>query len=180
MNKQQKNVYKNKVKGYVGGGSLPWGIGLIVLGTGVAVSLIAEDGDFGAALCALIMMVLPGALLTRKAYRAMKESTLQEKIYGYLKAKKKMTILELAQKANIGEDVVTDQVVKMIANGMIDGFINEANEIVLNGEERVLNEEVEERELTVVKCNACGATNKVKVGTPTECEYCGTMLNAMK
>lgn len=180
MNNQQKNVYKNKVKGYVGGGSLPWGIGLIVLGTGAAVSLIADDGDFGAALCALIMMVLPGALLTRKAYKAIKESTLQEKIYGYIKAKKKMSIIELAQKANISEQVVGDQVVKMIANGMIDGFINDMNEIVLNEAAKVFNEEVEEQELTVVKCNACGATNRVKVGTPTECEYCGTMLNAMK
>jgi len=180
MNIQEKNIYKNKVKGCLGGGSLPWGIGLVILGTAVAISLITEDGDWGAAVLALVMMVLPGALLTRKAYKAMKESNLENKIFAYIKAKKRITIIELSQKINVSEEIVTDQVIKMIAKGMIDGHINDTNEIVLNETERTLAEETEEQEITVVKCNACGATNKVKVGSPTECEYCGTILNAMK
>ena len=73
---------------------------------------------------------------------------------------------------------------KIISYKMLDGYINEENEVVLIDNYsntpsyigNVTTNATPQRQVLTVKCRNCGATNKFITGKENRCEYCDSLL----
>lgn len=127
----------------------------------------------------LILAIVGAVIFTRKAIKLSKEYKYLKKYIEYIVAKRNISIEELAKSLGEPVEVVTKNVLKIINLKMIDGYINEFNEIVLNSYAQTNNMNNPREKVSTVKCKNCGATNKFIVGRENRCEYCDSILNKM-
>ena len=61
---------------------------------------------------------------------------------------------------------------------MIDAYINEENDIIINSQlQNNIDSWEEELERITVQCKNCGATNVFVEGRKNKCEYCDSILS---
>lgn len=94
-------------------------------------------------------------------------------------ARKKVSIDELAQQMGVTTEVVVANVSKAIKCKMLNGYINEKEEIIINSGNMQDSASVyreEKEEIVTVQCKNCGANNKFVVGKENRCEFCDSIL----
>ena len=91
----------------------------------------------------------------------------------------------LAQATSQSESTVADNLKLMIQRKMVaDIAINEHDKTIVNGSPEAMSADgvtshaQSEPELVTVRCEGCGAVNKLERGAVIECEHCGKPLNA--
>ena len=102
----------------------------------------------------------------------------------YIKLRRRVSIDEIAKKMGETTEKVTQNIAKIISYKMLDGYINEENEVVLIDNYsntpsyigNVTTNATPQRQVLTVKCRNCGATNKFITGKENRCEYCDSLL----
>lgn len=151
--------------------------GFLALFGMAGLSAATDAADIAMGIVAFLIFLLPGIALCYSGIKAILQKKSQNIIYGYIKAKNKVSIDEISQRTAIRKDKATNIIIKMIGKDLVDGYINNNNELVLNRYEKIRKEETKNIKMESVKCTGCGAINKVVVGTTKECEYCGMILS---
>lgn len=159
-----------------------WGLAIcsyVIIGSG----LIAGSEQTGAELRSTIVMLLIFVIIaiacTIPAVKNSKKYKYYKKYVDYIRAKKNVTIEDLAEEMKESPDTVTKNITKIIGYKMIDGYINDENEIILTQDNNtnLYNNIQEERQILTIKCKNCGATNKFVTGKENRCEYCDSILS---
>lgn len=160
------------------------GIILLILFVLFAFSSIGDADYMDLFIGLSVIFLLPGSLLFIFGLKRRKKLKIYEQYLDYINFKNKISITTLCNKLGTTSDVITKTLREMISQGIIDGYINESDYFILKDTSTVYssteNRYDSKDEIVVVKCQECGATNKVIVGKSTECEYCGTILTASK
>jgi len=163
--------------------NLFWGLAILFYLI-VCVGLIAITNETGEELKTSITMIIfflaGGIGFTIPALKITRKYKYYKNYVDYIVARRKVSIEELAQKLGETIETVTQNVSKIIQYKMIEGYINEENEIVLfssgNIETPIINTMPEKKQILIVKCKNCGASNKFIVGKDNRCEYCDSLL----
>lgn len=122
-----------------------------------------------------------GVALNIVVVKRIKEYKHYKKYLDYITAKRKISVEELAKMMQKRTEDVIKDVSAMIQIKMVDGYINEYNEIVLKSYEMIENnikkqKEIQNMKTVPVKCDSCGAINKYIEGQVNRCEYCNSYL----
>lgn len=122
-----------------------------------------------------------GIILTVIVVKRRKEYKHYKKYLDYITAKRKISVEELAKMMQEGPEEVMRNVSAMIQIKLIDGYINEHNEIVLRAYEIIENDNKRKKAMQnmqsiPIRCEACGAMNVYINGEENRCEYCNSYL----
>lgn len=124
-----------------------------------------------------VLFVIPGIIMIAVGTKRKLKLKKYEKYIQCMGGKKRMSIESIAEKRKVDVDTATNDIFDMINKNIINGYIDDYNELILDG--YLENNEKMKRYIKtvkVVKCKECGAQNSVREGTTVECEYCGTIL----
>lgn len=151
---------------------------LMVLG---GVSVIVENGKIEPADVFVFILFLIGSIASaNKAIKAGKDYKYYKTYVKYIGIKNKISIEELAEKTINSIEKVEEDISKMVSYKMIDGYINEENELILlknNHSINMVGESVKVKpEISSVECKNCGATNQFIENKENRCEFCGSIL----
>ncbi|MDR1978051.1 MAG: hypothetical protein LBQ42_04890 [Synergistaceae bacterium] len=160
---------------------------LIVIGgmafTGQFVSDTPRDNG-GAAIVALGMFV-GGILLLRKVSKTKKTATKYKKYIDIVVNQNVRSIDYVASSVGLPYDVVINDLQDMINIGYLkDAYIHQGNrKIAFKQPEPAVYTQTATigqapAQTVATRCPGCGANNVVSVGRVSECEYCGTPINA--
>jgi Zn finger protein HypA/HybF involved in hydrogenase expression len=167
-------------------GALPVvGCILIVIGAVGAIGTIANssDGAAGAIIMGLAMVV-GGILLLQKSSKMKKTAAKYKKYIDIIVNQNVRSIDNIAASIGLSYDVAAKDLQDMINIGYLkDAYVNQGNrEIVFKQNEPAAYLQATEGQANAqkiaVRCPGCGANNVVVVGRVSECEYCGTPINA--
>lgn len=124
-----------------------------------------------------ILFVIPGLILIFIGSKRKIKLKYYEKYLQCMGGKKRISIDLLSEKRKVDLDTVITDISEMINKKIISGYINDYNELILEGYvEHNENMKRYIKQTIVVKCKECGAQNSVTAGETVECEYCGTIL----
>lgn len=147
------------------------------------VSDVSADGAGGTIIG--IAMFVGGVLVLRKASKTKKTAARYKKYIDLAMNQNVRGIDNIAASVVLPYDIVVKDLQDMINIGYLeDAYIDQGNcEIVLKrvGPVSYTQAPTNERADTpkiAVRCSGCGANNVVAVGSVSECEYCGTPINA--
>ena len=148
------------------------GFGILVMGTS------AEAEDFvSTVIIFFILCVLPGIILIGKGIKRKIKLKYYQKYLQCIGFKKKVSINYLSEKREIDKETVINDISDMIHKKIISGYINDYDELILDGYLEYAEKMKKHEKLTkVIKCEECGAQNSIVSGETSECEYCGTIL----
>lgn len=143
------------------------------------------EGVLGGAIIVIAMMV-GGILLLRKASKTKKTAIRYKKYIDIVVNQDVRSLDNISSAVGLPYDVVAKDLQDMINIGYLkDAYINQGNrEITLKQHESVIYTQVSvvgqvaAVQTKAVRCTGCGANNVVTVGKVSECEYCGTPINA--
>ncbi len=126
----------------------------------------------------IIIFIMIAIVCTIFALKTNKKYKYYEKYVEILKIRKRIDLSELSRKMGITEEQVIDDIAKLNKYKMSNTYINEDNEIIIVSNNYVDNTAFKEpkKQITIVKCKNCGATNKCIEGKENRCEYCGTII----
>ena len=161
------------------------GIILLFFSIAIVLTSLGEDTFNDTLIGSIAVLFIPGILLTIFGFKRQKKMKVYEKYLDYISLKNTISITELCGKIGTTSDIVLKTLREMISKGLIDAYINESEYLVLKDSSVDYNYSgnnyyPSKEEIVVVKCKECGAKNKIAIGKPKECEYCGTILNATK
>lgn len=157
--------------------NLSWGGAVfcyIMAAAGTSVTIEGPKENYIISIALIIAFLIGGIALTKNALSKRKKYKHYKEYMNYITARGKIKVEELAKiMVEKPEDVIRN-ISEMINTKMINGYISENNEIILNSY-------VEQKQKTIqnmqrVKCESCGATNNYIVGRENKCEYCGSYL----
>ena len=122
-----------------------------------------------------------GVALNIVVVKRIKEYKHYKKYLDYITAKRKISVEELAKLVIERPEEVMRNVSSMIQNRLIDGYINEHNEIILRSYEMIENNKrrqkaIQNMQSVPINCEACGAMNVYINGEENRCEYCNSYL----
>ncbi len=122
-----------------------------------------------------------GVALNIVVVKRIKEYKHYKMYLDYITAKRKISVEELAKLVIERPEEVMRNVSSMIQNRLIDGYINEHNEIILRSYEMIENNKrrqkaIQNMQSVPIKCEACGAMNVYINGEENRCEYCNSYL----
>ncbi len=138
----------------------------------------------------VIMVFIPlagGILLLRKGSKTKKQAVRYKKYIDIVVNQNVKSIDHVASAVSLSYDVVAKDLQNMINIGYLkDAYIHQGNrEIILKQHEPApvayTQTAVVEQfapQTIATRCSGCGANNVVAVGRASECEYCGTVINA--
>jgi len=158
---------------------------LIVIG---AVGFLGAEGeDKVVGIVIALVMVMGGILLLRKASKTKKTAIKYKKYIDIVVNQNVKSIDNVASAVGLPYDVVVKELQNMINIGYLkDSYIHQGNrEIILKQQQsaEVAYTQTADAGQTApqtiaARCPGCGANNVVAVGRVSECEYCGTPINA--
>lgn len=160
---------------------------LVVIG---ALTSLGTDPSSGEAADIVILvlalaMTVGGVLVLIKASRTKRTAARYKKYIDLAVNQNVRGIDNIAASVGLSYDAVVKDLQDMINIGYLkDAYIDQGNrEIVLEQAEPVSYTQAStsdraDTQKTAVRCPGCGANNVVAVGSVSECEYCGTPLNA--
>lgn len=135
-----------------------------------------------------LAVTILGIWLLRKRSKLKKTINLYKKYMDMVSNQHIRNIDNISSAVGLTYDTVAKDLQEMINIGYLqDAYINQGTrEIILNRQERVVYVRVPaagvaeqaEPQTKTVRCQGCGANNVVVVGKVSECEYCGTPINA--
>lgn len=144
-------------------------------------SITFEDlsKDLGVNIFVDILFFGGAIAVTVYAFKNLMKYKCYKKYIEKIGARKKVSIDELAQQ--IGD--TTEEVIANVSNAikykMLNGYINEKEEIIIkssNMQDNVNIYKEEKEEIVTVQCKNCGANNKFVVGKENRCEFCNSIL----
>lgn len=158
---------------------------LAVIGVSGFLSAIfnPEADPSGAALG--LIMIAGGAVILKKASNTKRTAIRYKKYIDLVVNQNVRSLDDIASSAGVSYDIAVKDLQNMIDLGYLrDASIHQdTREIILYQYVPVLyaqestNAQASAQEVAV-KCPGCGANNVVLVGKVSECEYCGTPINA--
>lgn len=161
--------------------------GFFTLGfVSVTVTYISEGQELGSILIGVFMSILT-FLVTRNGFRGSRLISQYKKYFAILAVNGERSLERLASISHVPADKFQKQIEQMIKRGYFgSAYINyDTMSLVLADDElpqeanRIRQVQNTQRYRTVV-CQACGATNKVAEGMIGECEFCGSLLEAVE
>lgn len=157
----------------------------------VFVVYVSDPSSFTPAGAFLIIMVfIPlagGIVLLRKASKEKKQAVKFKKYIDIVVNQNVRSIDNVSSAVGLSYDVVAKDLQDMIDIGYLkDAYIHQGNrEIILKQHEPVPASYEQTAvvgqaalQTTAIRCPGCGANNIIAVGSVSECEYCGTPINA--
>lgn len=129
-------------------------------------------------------MFLSGAIIsTIFATKALKKYSQCKRTVEQIGARLKISIDNLSQETGKTIDATRRDIYEAIKYKMIDGYINEKDELIVNfnsvydvDDNYIFDSIQNEREVTSIQCKNCGANNKFVEGEENRCEFCGSLL----
>jgi len=159
-------------------------VGWILSAIGGLIILSAANQTPGAVVMGVLMLV-GGILLLVKASKTKKTAVKYKKYIDIVVNQNVKSIDNIASAVGLPYDVVAKDLQNMINIGYLkDAYIHQGNrEIILKQYEPAAYTQtpvaVQASSQTIaIRCPGCGANNVVSVGRVSECEYCGTPINA--
>lgn len=159
---------------------------LVAIGAagGMSFAIAPEEGMEGPMLLAFIFVV-GGVLTLRKASQIKRTSAKYRKYINLAVNEDVSDIDDIAASIGLSYEAAAKDLQNMIDKGYLkDGYIYQSSrEFVFrrNDSEEYDEEPTNGRAASqkiAVRCSGCGANNVVAVGGVSECEYCGTPINA--
>lgn len=124
------------------------------------------------------IFLVGGIAATIPARKETKKYKYYKEYADYMKAKRNLTVDELAQKMGRNIETVTEDVAKVFEYKMMNGYIDEDNQIITIRKDENQSNYIthEKKQVVTLKCKNCGASNKFVVGKENRCEYCDSLL----
>jgi hypothetical protein len=159
---------------------------LIVIGGMVLIGLLSDtSGDSGGGVIVALAMIVGGILLLRKSSKTQQIAAKYKKYIDIVVNQNVRSIDHVASAVGLPYDVVINDLQDMINIGYLkDAYIYQGNrEIALKQPEPAIYTQTATArqapaQTVAIRCPGCGANNVVSVGRVSECEYCGTPINA--
>jgi len=163
---------------------------IVIGGLGFIGMLSDTSGDsegVAGGIVIVLAMVVGGILLLRKASKTKKTAARYKKYIDIVINQNVRSIDNIASAVGLSYNVATKDLQDMVNNGYLkDAYIHQGNrEIILKQYEpapvayaQTAVVEQSAPQTTVTRCPGCGANNVVAVNRVSECEYCGTPINA--
>jgi hypothetical protein len=157
---------------------------LVIFGVLALFGALMEPSDLDSTGMFLVVgFIAGGALLLLKTSKIKKTAVKYKKYIDLIINLDNRSIDNIASATGLSYDVILIDLQRMIDDGYLkDAFLHQSNrEIVFKKHEHVAETQTSkyEQEMTQsVRCPGCGANSVVKVGRVTECEYCGTPIQA--
>lgn len=174
------NGWKNQIMyNYIFAGVAAW---FYIIGAVGAASTIQEPPEtFAISAVLASIFIIVGIIFTIILIKRIKKYKHYKRYLDYIMAKRKIGIEELAKLVIETPEEVMRNVSAMIQNRLIDGYINEHNEIILRSYEIIENNKkrqkaIQNMQSVPIKCEACGAMNIYVNGEENRCEYCNSYL----
>jgi hypothetical protein len=159
---------------------------LIVIGAVGSIGIISDpSNDAAGGIIIGLAMIVGGVLVLRKASKTKKTAAKYKKYIDIVVNQNTRSIDNIAATAGLSYDVAVKDLQDMINIGYLkDAYVNKGSrEIILKQNEPEAYTQASTNDLAntqkiAVRCPGCGANNIVVVGRVSECEYCGTPINA--
>lgn len=159
---------------------------LIVFGGLGFIGIISDTSSGSSGAITSLAMIIGGVLLLRKVSKTKKTAIKYKKYIDIVVNQNVRSIDNISSAVGLSYDVVAKDLQDMINIGYLkDAYINQGNrEITLKQHESVIYTQVSvvgqvaAVQTKAVRCTGCGANNVATVGKVSECEYCGTPINA--
>jgi len=158
---------------------------LIVFGGLGFLGAISDETTEGSVIVVLILFIVGGVLLLRKAKQIKKTAAKYKKYIDLVVNQNVRSIDNIASTVGLSYDMVLKELQDMIDIGYLkDAYINmdsrtiEFKQFGQQAFTPASNPGQASGQTTTVRCSGCGANNVVVVGMVTECEYCGNPISA--
>lgn len=144
---------------------------------GVSITVEDLNKDLGINIFVIILFLSGAITSTVFAIKLSKKYKCYKKYVEKIGARLKISIDELAHQTGDSIETTIENISGAIQYKMIDAYINEDNDIIINNQlQDDLDDMEEELEIITIQCKNCGATNKYIIGEENRCEFCNSIL----
>lgn len=161
-------------------------ISIVFAGLAFVVTLV--EGIDSDAVIVIIFFTIAGVALILLARKIKKSAEKFRKYISIIVNRGETSISNIAAAIPTSYEIVQKDLQKMIDRGYFTGaYINEmSKEIILPEKQEgsnIIDKSIQANpnstpETVVVKCNGCGANNKIVKGSVNECQYCGSPISS--
>lgn len=144
---------------------------------GISITLEDLNNNLGINIFVIFLFSSGAITSTVLAIKLLKKYKCYKKYVERIGARLKISVDELAQQTGDSIETTIKNISGAIQCQMIDAYINEENDIIINSQlQNNIDSWEEELERITVQCKNCGATNEYRIGEENRCEFCNSIL----